>query len=194
MRNRSVILMLACLLLLCGSTFAGLKPDNHTGFFIGLGAGGGSLTADFGDGIESDPETGGVGNFYLGLALSQNILLGIDGTAWSKKVEDDFYDTDATWTFANAALCLWIYPAHYFYLKGGPAVARAELELDAGNYSVSGSQDGFGFTAGAGGELRLTDKFAIIPQASFMYQSFDDDFFEVTTTTFAVTIGVAWYW
>jgi len=200
-RLLAVIFLAAALV---GSTALGaLKPDTHSGFFIGLGGGAGSLTPKYDEGgttIDGDAETGGFGNFYLGLALSQNVLIGVDGSAWSKKVTDETFDTDATWTFANVAACVWFYPANYFYLKAGPAIANADLKINVGGYSVSGSQNGVGVTVGAGGELRLTQKFAIIPQATFMYQKFSEDAtafydsFDIKTTTFAISIGVGWYW
>ncbi len=176
----------------CSTSFAEMKPDTHSGFFIGLGVGGGCLTPEFNNTIEFDAETGGFGNFYLGLALSQSVLIGFDASSWARDFDVDAFGTYGRWTFNNFALCLWLYPTDYFFLKAGPAIASAEIKMDAFGFDFTGSKTGLGFTIGAGGELRLTRKFAIVPQETFMYQSFDDSDF--TTVTFALTVGVGWYW
>lgn len=190
------ILFLAAM---AGDVFADLKPANHTGFFIGLGVGGGSLTPKLeaaGYSFEDEAEAGGVGNVYLGGAIGPRLLLGLDAVAWTKKFESVEYGSDATWSFANTSACIWYYPTDYFFLKGGPSLATASLELDVDQWKATYTENGFGVTFGAGGELRLTKKFAIVPQAQFWYQKFSDiaDGLDVSTTTFAITIGVGWYW
>jgi opacity protein-like surface antigen len=205
--RRTIIVALAAILFLAamtGDVFADLKPADHTGFFIGLGVGGGSLKPKLeasGYALEDQAEGGGVGNVYLGGAVGPRLLLGLDVVGWTKQFTYVEGSSNVTWTFANTSACIWYYPTEYFFLKGGPSLATADLQLDIYQWTTSHTKNGFGFTLGAGGELRLTDKFAIVPQAQFWYQSFSDFFgdlgdvpLDVKTTTFAITVGVGWYW
>jgi hypothetical protein len=191
--RHAMLLTIGLLLIGFGTAQAELKPADHTGFFIGLGVGGGSLTPDFDDpNVDSESEFGGAGNFYIGYALTPQLLIGLDGTAWTKTFEEETFGTEATWVLSNGAICLWFYPSDYFFIKAGPAVAQADLEVELLGFTVSDTEQGVGFTAAVGGELRLASKFAIVPQASIMYMSFDD--LDMTATFFGATVGVGWYW
>jgi hypothetical protein len=198
--------VIATLLALCLLTFVGvepataaLKPATHEGFFIGVGIGGGSLKVKF-DGVdgsvETDSETGGAGSVHLGFAISPKVLLGLDLQGWTKNYEDEFSSAEATWTFANVTGCVWFYPTEYFFLKGGPSIASSELTFEYPGYDISATEEGWGLMLGAGGELRLGSKFALIPQFQFMHQNYGEiaPDLDLKVNYFTLTLGVGWYW
>ena len=193
------ILIAAALLLFTTAAQAELKPATHTGFYIGLGVGWGSLKIELDDNSDnlafiSDAESGGAGNFRIGGALSNKVLLGVEGNSWVRNynVQSDGDLFDATVTVSNVALALTYYPADQFFIKGGPAFARAELDFDIPGTIFSGkvTDDGGGLMLGAGGEFRLTRRFAIVPSAQWMYQQFDG----YKINVFSATLGVGWFW
>lgn len=201
MKRTAIFVIVAALLLfsLPMSALAELKPADHNGFFFGLGIGGGSLKLKLDNNqvsVESEAETGGAVNLYLGVAISRSVLLGLSLDGWTKQYEDDFTGTDATWTFANATACVWFYPTDYLFLKAGPSLARTELEISATGIAVTGSEEGFGIMIGLGGELRLGSKFALVPQAQYLHQNYGDigADTDLEANYFTITIGVAWYW
>lgn len=177
---------------------AALEPDNHTGFYIGLGLGGGSVSVST-DNLESDAETSGAGQLRLGGALSQTVLLGVESNAWAKEYESVFGD-NTTISVGNVAATVTFYPTNYFFIKGGPALGVVSVEFEPAGTNVTVSQDetGGGFMLGAGGELRLTEKFAIVPSAQWMWQristSFDGGDVDLDFSFFSITIGVGWFW
>ena len=186
-------------LLFTAAAQAELKPATHSGIYIGFGLGWGSLKVELDDDNEdvsfiSDAESGGAGNFRIGAALSNKLLLGVEANSWVKDYDVTSADEifDARITVSNLAVTLTYYPAEQFFIKGGPAIATSELEFDIPGTIFSGTveDEGAGLMLGAGGEFRLTRKFAIVPSAQWMYQKFDD----YKITFFSATIGVGWFW
>lgn len=200
MTNKLSIVALSLLLISFTTTaHAELKPATHSGFYIGLGLGWGSLKLEPEDNIEdvdfaTDSESGGAGNLRLGAALSNKLLLGVETNVWVKDYEIDTGDemTDARVSVSNVALTLTYYPSEQFFIKGGPAFSTAELEFDIPGTIFSGTveDEGGGIMLGAGGEFRLTRRFAIVPSAQWMYQEFDD----YKINVFSLTMGVGWFW
>ncbi len=187
------------ILLFTAAAQAELKPATHSGFYIGFGLGWGSLKVELDDDNEdvsfiSDAESGGSGNFRIGGALSNKLLLGVEANSWVKEYEvtsgNQMFDAEVT--VSNLAVTLTYYPAEQFFIKGGPAIAASELKFDIPGTIFSGTveDEGAGLMLGAGGEFRLTRRFAIVPSAQWMYQKFDD----YKITFFSATIGVGWFW
>ncbi len=192
-------LIAVLLLAFTTAAHAELKPATHSGFYIGFGLGWGSLKVELDDENDdvdfiSDAESGGAGNLRLGAALSNKLLLGVESNVWVKDYEIDTGSemADAKVTVSNLGLTLTYYPAEQFFIKGGPAFATAELEFDIPGTIFAGSveDEGGGVMLGAGGEFRLTRRFAIVPSAQWMYQQFDD----YKISFFSATIGVGWFW
>ncbi len=192
--------LFVALILSPATSQAALEPDTHTGFYIGLGVGVGSVqlkvaNSDF----ESQTETSGAGQLRLGAAVSQTVLLGVESNGWTKQYQ--FLGGDKTTTTLNsvAATVTW-YPTHYFFLKGGPALASASVEYApaTSNTTWSRSDNGGGFMIGAGGELRLTRKFALVPSAQWMWQRITTNLgfgdVDLDLSFFSITMGVGWYW
>ncbi|MGB5107215.1 MAG: outer membrane beta-barrel protein [Candidatus Zixiibacteriota bacterium] len=205
MKNLVKILTLATFTLMISSAaFAELKPATHSGFYIGLGVGVGSLNLEY-DNVDedfdifSDSETGGAGNFRIGGALSNKVLFGFEGNAWVKDYDvafgRDIYPTQVT--VSNAAAVITYYPTQYFFIKGGPAIGIAEIDIESPGSSLNYHDEatGGGVMLGLGGELRLTKKFALVPSAQWMWQKIElDDFEDLKANFFSVTLGVGWFW
>jgi hypothetical protein len=140
------------------------------------------------------------GNYAWGGAVSQKVLLGVETNTWTKKY-DWLIDGEMTVTLSNVAATVTWYPTNYFFLKAGPALGVLSLEFEpAGEtFTVNDDATGGGFMIGAGGELRLTRKFALVPSAQWMWQRFksdpqfgaEEDF---DFSFFSITLGVGWFW
>src|SRR5262245_39509283 len=99
--------------LYAGTAFAGKYPQDHHGFFIGfnLGAGTAQITND---GESSDHEWGGAGNFRLGGAIKNNLLLGAEFTGWTKDQDG------STVSLSSVLFAVTYYPTtEGFFLRGG---------------------------------------------------------------------------
>ncbi len=194
--------LFAAALLFPSTSSAELKPDDHTGFYIGLGIGGGSAKVNI-DNYESDAESSGAGQLRLGGAVSQTVLLGIESNAWTKQYDvftGDELDGTETWTVSNVAATVTFYPTHYFFIKAGPAlgIVNYEFKPEGSGGKYTNDATGGGFMFGAGGELRLTRRFALVPSAQWMWQRITADlgFGEVDADVsfFSLTLGVGWFW
>ncbi len=196
-----VVSVVVILLLVTATSFAGLRPANHDGFFIGFGAGGGSLNAEFRTdlaGYGTDSEGGFSGNFYIGWAVAPSWLIGLEGDSWAREYQEEGFYGSATWTFSNATITVWFYPTEYFFLKAGPSFTQAQLRVDVGQGYADYTNEGGGVMIGCGGEFRLTQKFAIVPQLQFMHQDLgsltDNPEIKVLVNYVTVTVGIGWYW
>jgi opacity protein-like surface antigen len=158
---------------------------DHTGFYVGFGVGFGSLGIDF-DNTDAtfDREGSGAGVFFIGGALKRNLLIGLDANAWTKE------NNDITRTISTSTLCLTYYPTPQFFVKGGVGFASADVEVARLFSSIKYTENGFGMTAGAGMEFRLTKHFALVPSTQWSYQSFDS----FKSNVFSITFNIGWYW
>lgn len=171
------------------SAEAKMREAKHTGFYFSFGFGPGSLGLDFEDtDFTFDREAGLSGDFRIGWALSQKLLLGLESNFWTKKVDD--IGEDGKVTFTNAAASLTYYFTDNVFIKGGPAVGTVEVKAEDGDFTITGSKDGPGFTAGIGAEFRIANKFAIIPTAQWNWQKTDD----LKSNFVSLTVGVGWLW
>lgn len=174
-------------LMLSTSTSAVTKVKNtdHGGFYVGFGIGFGSLGIDFNNSdVTYDREDGGAGVFFIGGAIKPNLLLGLDANAWTKK------NDNVTRTISTSSACLTYYLTPRFFVKGGAGFASADVEVEYDHSTVSYNETGFGMTAGAGMEFRLTKHFALVPSTQWSYQSFDS----FKSNVYSITFNVGWYW
>lgn len=212
---KKIILMLVLTALVIGipicNAKADLKPTTHSGFYVGIGIGGGGLKlktdlADDNFTIASGSETGIAGNFRIGWAVSDKVLLGIEANSWSREYDDrvDIYELNWQLTVGSAALTATYYPANYFFVKGGPSIGVTSIEIDSPDFDLGYKDNapGYGFMIGAGGEFRLTNHFAIVPTVQWLWQDVKTDEFEhlnadskdVTASYLTITIGAGWFW
>jgi len=138
---------------------AAQHPQTREGFWIGFGFGYGSRHESC-DGCGSATD-GGVSSFLkLGGTLSKSVLLGGSVNAWTKS------QSGLTERLGNVTASLFYYPAPAsgFFLTGG---------LGLSNYHVSdgGSENssGWGFTLGAGYDVRVGKNVSLTPVTNFAY-------------------------
>ena len=155
------------------------------GFFIGFGVGGGSMSFE-GD---SEREAGGTAYFKIGGALSDKVLLGAEIGAWSKEMEEGGVNGTVTSSSLNAVVYVYPDPAGGFFLKGGIGTAFLMAEINSGGWSYSETENGFGFTLGAGYDIGFGGRFGLTPHADFHYGGFEDS----STNLIRLGLGFNWY-
>ena len=179
---------LACFLC-AGSAFAGSHPQDHHGFFIGFNLGAGTAQVKS-DGESSDHEWGGAGNFRLGGAVKNNLLLGGEFTGWTKDQDG------STVSLSTALFAVTYYPAEDtgFFVRGGMGFGSSHFSVDLSNgFTQSKDETGFALALASGYEWRLTKKFALGPQVEFNWLDIGGDLVD-TANFFDATLGFNWYW
>ncbi len=172
---------LLCLCFISQGAFAGIKPATHNGFFIGFGVGGASAGFSLDDSdFDFDRETGLSVDIRLGTAIANNILIGVEMDAWRKE-EGGF-----VLQYNNYAAAVTFYPVEMFFIKAGPALSIVLAEA----FGFTDTDTGFGFTGGAGVEVRLTDKFALVPSVQYAQQFMDG----YSTNFISGLLGFNWFW
>lgn len=164
--------------------FAALLPmtalaqaPEREGFWFGVGAGIGSadVTCDDCDDDENDRERGGAGYLKAGWTLSPRVLLGIEGSAWTKKEEDA--GTDITINMYNVSGTLTLYPSDTsgFFVKGGAGLAFVNSKYEEGNTTVDSDMgNGLGLLAGIGYDFRLGRRVRLTPALDAYYGNIGD--------------------
>lgn len=174
--------------LYAGSAIAGAYPHDHHGFFIGFNLGAGTAQIK-NDGESSDHEWGGAGNFRLGGAVKNNLLLGAEFTGWTRD------DNGNTVSLSSILFAVTYYPTDQgFYLRGGAGFGSSHFSTDLPNGStLSKDESGFAMALATGYEWRLTKKFALGPQVEFNWLDIGGDLVD-TANFFDATLGFNWYW
>lgn len=166
------------------TALAGQHPQNHNGWSIGLGVGGGSAGLSVDGGGSSDREGGATGNFRLGYPLNEKVSLALESNAWSKS------ENDATVTFSATTVGVAYFPSEGLVLRGGVGFGNSHFSVDVGNNTtVSSTETGLGLNGAVGYEFRLARTFALGPQADFGYASFDGG----SVNWFGVSLQGTWY-
>ncbi len=152
----------ALVLLLLMAT-APLKAQERKGLFVGFGLGWGSLDLTC-DGCEMDRESGFSGNFRIGGAASDKLLVGVESEGWFKS------ENGGSVSFGTLTGSVYFYPATKgLYLRGGLGLAV----LTASDGFLSDTETGFGYSFGAGYDIPVARKTALTPYANWMFGSFD---------------------
>ena len=188
-KTRLIVTLVAALSCTAGVAWAGQHPHDHTGFFIGFNLGAGSADISIPNFVDTDREWGGAGNFRIGGAIKNNLLLGAESSAWVKD------ENGTTVSLSSLAFAVTYYPGELgFFLRGGAGFATSSVEVEIANgYTQSKSETGFGLQAAMGYEWRLTKKFAMGPQVEFVYLNIGGDLVD-TANFFDATLGFNWYW
>ncbi len=139
---------------------AAQRAQTREGFWIGFGFGYGSAHATC-TGCASASEGGATGFLKLGGTLSPKVLLGGAVNAFSKS------SGGATETLGNVTGSIFYYPAPAsgFFVTGG--LGFSEYDLSGGGVSISST--GWGFTVGAGYDIRVGRMISLTPVADFAY-------------------------
>lgn len=179
----SLSLALAAFAMVPGA-HAGAWPHERDGFILGFNLGAGSAGINLGN-VDSDRESGLAGNGRVGYALSPEFALGLEGNFWTREVDGE------TWTFRVGAITATYYPgAKNFYVRGGLGGGSMEYSVDSGGFTLTASDEGFGFLLATGYEWRLTRRFALGPQIEYSYGNIDDD---LSMNYVNFTAGLNWY-
>ena len=164
MRSTTRFLTAALLLALLGTGAAQAQhPQTRQGFWIGFGLGFGSLGRSCAGCSNIDRESGVSGFLKMGGTISDKLLLGGETDGWTGKMQGSLV------TAGNLSFTAYYYPApaNGFFLRGGLGFAsyHEEGEDPAG---------GFGFTFGAGYDIRVGTNFSLTPAANFSWGSLGD--------------------
>lgn len=196
MTKTSVIVL--CLVVMAASVVAvpavaGDHPQDRTGFFIGLGAGWGNMGADL-EAFDTDRENSVSGNFRFGWAVANNIAIGLESSSWVKKYDINGTSTDLNLLASVTTFAVTVFPGNMgLYLRGGLGFATAREQLEGGGNTVSQTENGLGLLGAVGYEWRLTQKFALGPQAQWAYLNIGDQ--GINNVDFvSLTAQATWYW
>jgi len=140
-------------------------PQRHDGFWIGFGLGYGSAGVTC-DGCRSVSRQGGVTGFLkLGGAPSRNLLIGAAINGWAHS------DSSATETMTNVTASLYLYPRRRsgFFVTGGLGFSNYHI-----NSTPSWDGTGWGFTAGAGYDLRFWRDVSLTPVVNYFWGGVGD--------------------
>lgn len=172
--------LVAALVAVPQSAYAQDAPARD-GFFIGLGLGGGS----FGCTDCGDRQSGVSGHLKLGTAVSEQLLLGVESTGWTKE------ELGARLTHTNVSAMAQFYPsaANGFFLKGGIGVSSLRVSADVGGVSGSVTENALGLTAGLGYDVRVGNNFSVSPYGSFGWGNHEGS----NANTFQLGLGVTWH-
>jgi outer membrane protein with beta-barrel domain len=165
-----VVALLAALLGVA-STAQAQYPQRRDGVWIGFGLGYGSSNVACNN-CDSGVRIGGVSGFLkVGGSPSRNVLIGGAVNGWSHS------DAGFTETMANVTASIYLYPAirSGLFLTGGLGVSGYHA-----NTFPSSDGTGWGFTAGAGYDIRVGRDVSLTPVVNFVYGALED--FDVPAT------------
>jgi len=165
-RFRALSALLLVLLAAPGLARADLHPQDHDGWSIGFGVGGGTAGVSLNGLGSSNREGGAIGSFRVGYPITPQVSIAMEGTAWTKEENGTTLTFDAT-TFGVA-----VFPAEGLVLRGGLGFGSTTVAEKEGNVTLSSTESGFGAHLGAGYDFRVARTFAIGPQVDFGYTTF----------------------
>lgn len=166
--------------------------QEHRGFWIGFGVGGG---VNLNEGFDGDRLGGGTGYVRLGGTPSQRVLLGFEGIGWARD------QSGATLGRGNGAFVVLFYPGAQggAFLKGGVGVASISRSTVSGSTTTTTTKTGFGLTLGAGWDVRLGNNLYLTPNLDFLLQALESETDPVlgdipgTNSIVMFTLGLVWH-
>ena len=183
-RSRTFVLAAMVITLFAATTaIAGTHPQNHNGWSIGLGIGGGSAGLSTDGGESSDREGGATGNFRLGYPLNERVSLALESNAWTKS------ENDATVSFTATTVGVAFFPSEGWVLRGGLGFGNSRFSVDAGSVTITSTETGLGLNGAVGYEFRVARTFAVGPQVDVGYASFDGG----SANWFGLGLQFNWY-
>ncbi len=135
-------------------------PQRHDGFWIGFGLGYGWANITCDNCVDSSSVGGITGFVKLGGAPSRHLLVGGAINGWAHS------DGAATEALTNVTASLYLYPAARsgFFLTGGVGLSNYHV-----NSTPSFNGTGWGFTAGAGYDVRVGRDLSLTPVVNYVY-------------------------
>ena len=172
----------------------------RNGLAIGFGLGGGYVSLTWPEDDRAS-EQSGMGAVRVGWAIRQDVIVGIEGWAWSKDYEigstpEDIPAEIKVWSTALAAT---YFPGNTgFFLRGGVGVGggRAEVTPPPGDdFPLAGdwSTTGLSLTGAAGYEVGVTPHLALGGTLHIVYVGVDDAPFD-NVLGYGLTVQFDWYW
>jgi len=159
------------------------NPNRRSGVWASLGAGAGVESFNAFDGFGwSNGLWGGVVYGKAGLTVGQNLTVGGEGQLWIHEFPD--YRR----TLGSIMIIGQLYPVARggFFLKGGAGWTRDDLRLYYTPQSpVQTEQNGWGWVAGVGYDVRIAKDVSITPSFDFV-----DHYYDITEERM-VNMGLA---
>ncbi len=186
-KRYAIVGALVALLALAGTALGATYPQDHDGWYLGLGVGGGSLGVSSG-GSSSEREGGPMGSIRGGYPINPQVALAFESNLWTKEQDSVTLTYDATTVGAA------FFPSEGLVLRGGIGFSSVEISASSGNTTASVSKTGFGFTYGIGYEFRLTRSFALGPQLDGGFASIGEDATFKSHTANWVGLGLEANW
>jgi hypothetical protein len=192
------LLLLVCLVTVgtvvaVPAAMAGEHPQSRTGFFVGLGLGWGSLAADIGS-LETDRENSVSGNFRFGWSVANNVAIGLEATSWTKRYDVAATNLQLDLTATVTAFAVTYFPGNMgLFVRGGLGFGTAREKLEGGGLSLEETENGLGLLGAVGYEWRLTEKFALGPQAQWAYLDIGEQGLD-SVDFVSLSAQATWYW
>jgi len=167
-------------------------PQTRDGFYLGLGVGGGTGAASIsGNGFSasSNRQGGAVGSVRLGWSVMPQLSVGVESNSWART------ESGTTVSMGVATFGATYYPSttQGFFVRSGIGFGNERVSVNQSNASGSASQSGFGFTAGTGYEMRLTQHWGIGPAVDYGYVNVKDQGFNISSNYVNFTAQMNWY-
>lgn len=152
----SLVAVLAC----TASASRAQYPQRRDGFWIGFGIGYGSANVSCDNCTTGSRIDGYTGFLRLGGSPSRNVLIGASLSGWTHRLRG------VNESMGNITASLFYYPVTTsgFFVTGGLGFAGYDISSSP---EVNGS--GWGFTAGAGYDVRVGRKISLTPVVNYAY-------------------------
>ena len=186
MRNQGFLaagLLLLALAGPAGVAQAGTHPQNHNGWSIGLGLGGGTAGLSVDGAPSSDREGGSLGSFRLGYPLNEKVSLAMESNLWTKEQDG------VSVTFNAVTAGVAFFPSEGLVLRGGIGFGGTTLTVKSPYGTLTNSESGLGLNGSVGYEFRLACTFALGPQLEAGYAKFDGG----SSNWFGGSLALNWY-
>jgi hypothetical protein len=160
------------LVLLMGSNADGasrIESKEMKGVFIsyGPGIGNSKMSRDYW-GREVKDDAHFASNVRAGFSFRPDLLFSLEGNAGY------FEQDDVCWRYLSTALVLTFYPHNNFFLKAGPLFGEVDHRWEEKDgWQVSVVTWGVGFHAAVGGDIRLNNRYSLLPIVQYDYLPID---------------------
>lgn len=145
------------------------------------------LSGGLGVGADEEGDVGGAGYLRLGGTLGEHWALGADAVTVTHETELGPDLRDETVSHSNSTAALYFFPSlrSGLFLKLGMGIAIMEVSGEAGDATITVTDEAFGATLGAGWDLQLGDgNLYLTPNVDILAQDM-----ELFFTTATVGIG-----
>jgi hypothetical protein len=189
-------------LIACGSLPTSARAEAHVrdGWYLGFGLGGASVSWEW-PSDDRRVDTSGAGSLRAGWALDTDLLLGVEGWAWSKDydIATSSGDVPVDATLWAATLAATLFPGNVgFFLTGGVGLGQGRVTVTppasvAFPVSGSSSETGLALLVASGYEARVTSNFALGGAIRVVHVAIEGDAYD-NVFGYGLTLDFSWYW